>query len=202
MGGPAVGHRMHRSARLRSSGPSAGLRRRAAARASARCCASGVSDGTRPSGGSTTSDVRLVPTTFVPRSYQNWLYARPRSASVPPARLSASRAVSVCFSNSAASCSVRTGLSPMVAGRSNGVMVALVHRPCKSGSPHGVRSTRGPCRGLTNDRRDGQRHTGDGHRDVCKPVPHQWISGEDRPFKSACQLIRQGLDFAWEGPIT
>ena len=46
---------------------------RAAASAACRSAAAGVSGGTRPSGGSTTSDVRLVSTTVVPRSNQNWL---------------------------------------------------------------------------------------------------------------------------------
>src|ERR1700722_11364745 len=43
---------------------------------SARFSPSGVNDGIRPSGGSTISDVRLVPTTLAPYSHQTWLYAR------------------------------------------------------------------------------------------------------------------------------
>src|SRR3954462_3325343 len=51
----------------------------------ARRCASAVSAGTRPSGGSTTSDDRFV-VTFLPRSHQNSLYALDTSPSVPLAR--------------------------------------------------------------------------------------------------------------------
>jgi hypothetical protein len=62
----------HRTAGARSSGPSGG-RLAMAARAAAAFWAAGVSGGTRPSGGSTTSEVRRVGTTLVPRSNQNSL---------------------------------------------------------------------------------------------------------------------------------
>jgi hypothetical protein len=39
---------------------------------------------------------------------------------------------------SATSSSVRNSLPANSAGRSNGVMLAYDHMPCKSGSPHGV----------------------------------------------------------------
>src|SRR5437899_12830929 len=77
MGGPAVGHIIQRTGRARSSGPSGG-RFALSARAAAAFCASGVKGGTFPSGGSTTSDVRLVGTTFVPRSNQNSLRSEER----------------------------------------------------------------------------------------------------------------------------
>ncbi len=58
MGGPAVAHRMQRSARLRFSGPSAGCNLRCSASAAARRSPSAVSAGSLPSAGSTINDVR------------------------------------------------------------------------------------------------------------------------------------------------
>ena len=107
---------------------------------SALVCPSGVSGGTRPSGGSTTRDVCRVVTTFVPRSHQKSLYARARSTSVPaPSRRSWLFVVRFVFSSSAASSSVSTCFPASALGRSNGVIVAIDHTPCRSGSPHGVR---------------------------------------------------------------
>ncbi len=44
-----------------------------------------------------------------------------------------------CFSISAASFSVKNAFPASCAGRSKGVMVALVQTPCKSGCPSAVR---------------------------------------------------------------
>jgi hypothetical protein len=71
MGGPALKPTRQRSQGGRSSGPAAIFR--LAARASSRAIPPGVNCGTRPSGGSMTSDVRLVETTSVPKSIQKRL---------------------------------------------------------------------------------------------------------------------------------
>src|SRR3989442_14707162 len=44
-----------------------------------------------------------------------------------------------CRSAAAASSSVKYALLPSATGRSNGVIVAPSHMPCRSGSPQGVR---------------------------------------------------------------
>src|SRR5207245_6644386 len=107
-------------------------------RAAAACCAAGVSDGTLPSGGSTTSDVRLVGTTLVPRSNQNSLYAPPRSAAAFVPRRSRLPSCTTFFSNSAASFSVKYSFPANSRGRSKGVIVAFDHIPWRSGWPYGV----------------------------------------------------------------
>src|ERR1700730_8481151 len=84
MGGPALVARRQRSCKLRFSGPSNSSPRASAARSACRFCASGVSGGIFPSGGSVIKDVRRSGTTF-PRSRPNSLYARPTSAP-PPTR--------------------------------------------------------------------------------------------------------------------
>ena len=66
-GGPALKPRMQRTPELKSIQESAGCSRAYSRRASARCCPVGVIAGILPFGGSTISDVRLVPTAFRPR---------------------------------------------------------------------------------------------------------------------------------------
>src|SRR5438093_448401 len=132
---------IQRSYKLRSSHESAGpplpfsavscsLRLNALSRS----CASGVKGGILPSGGSIINDVR--PSEY-PRSHQNRLYASSTSLSgVAPRR---SVPISVCLSCSALSSGVRNSLPAYLAGRWRGVVLAFVHEPCRSGSPHGVR---------------------------------------------------------------
>jgi len=99
--------------------------------------ASSVSGGTWPSGGSITSDVRVV-VILVPRSHQKSLYARSTSARVPLARSSSPLVSRARFSSSATSSGVKNSRFPTLAGRSNGVIVRLEYVPCRSGSPHGA----------------------------------------------------------------
>ena len=125
---------MQRSARFRSSGPSAGsgpCLRLFSARIARRFCASGVYGGNLPSDGSTMSDVRV---SEFPRSNQNALYV-PGS----PAGGAWSAETLASSSRSAASCGVRNCLSASALGRSKGVVVELFQFPWRSGSPHGVR---------------------------------------------------------------
>src|SRR5262245_59317098 len=119
---------MQRSHRLMYSHESALCARLKFRRASA----SGV-NGTLPSGGSITSEVRIVFTTDVPESNQIALYV-PGS----PSEGGASERACVA-SHCAASSFVRNALSLNCAGRSNGVSVGLVQMPCRSGWPSGVR---------------------------------------------------------------
>src|SRR2546427_254039 len=70
--------------------------------------------GIRPSGGSTTKDVRRVLITFVPRSYHASLYARPTSAAAPPSRRSALLRSTVSF---LCSIPVSLGKAPPLGGR-------------------------------------------------------------------------------------
>ena len=120
---------MHRSWSDRSSQESAGPRpRRDSARAAARCRASGVNGGSRPSAGSVIKDVRLAFMTFDPESHHS------RS----PVERVAIRSLSICSSKAAASCSVRTSFPASSLGRSNGVRLAKFQVPCRSGSPQTV----------------------------------------------------------------
>ena len=125
--------------------------RRASASASRRACAASVNGGIRPSGGSVTSDVRLVETADVPRSNQKLLYdpgapSTPRStlpvgsASVRRAGRASSSALRsrAARSRAAASSAVRNAWSARSSGRSIGVMVRKSQTPCRSGWPHGV----------------------------------------------------------------
>src|SRR5439155_24633082 len=132
---------IQRSYKLRSSHESAGqplpfstvccsLRLNALSRA----CASVVRAGILPSGGSIISDVRP---SECPRSHQNRLYASSTSLSGVASRRSVP--ISVCLSCSALSSGVRNSLPAYLAGRWRGVVLAFVHEPCRSGSPHGVR---------------------------------------------------------------
>src|SRR5712671_120771 len=84
-------------------------------------------------------DVLRVGTTFVPRSHQKSLYARPTSAAAVPSRRSALLFATVTFSYSAASAGVKNSFPAKLAGRSNGVSVTFVQTPCRSGLPSGVR---------------------------------------------------------------
>src|ERR1700674_2603093 len=93
--------------------------------------------GTLPSGGSTTSDVCLVDTTLYPESTKASL--SPPTSPGLRVRLELARGSVACRSRAAASSSVRNALPATSAGRSNGVMVPLVHVPCRSGWPSGVR---------------------------------------------------------------
>ena len=101
---------------------------------------SGVNAGTRPSGGSTTSDVWRVETTFVPRSHQKSLCERDVGigASTVPAILilGLQKLLFRCSGFLLGHCV----LSSSAAGRSNGVIVAIDQMPWRSGSPQGVLS--------------------------------------------------------------
>ena len=125
---------MQRSQRLRSSQESAGPRsRRARAASAARRTASGVSAGSRPSGGSMMSELRRD--RAVRFSYQC-------EGPAPTAPPSATAAIifpraSSAFSRSAPS---SNALPANSAGRSSGTekLLSLVQTPPRSGSPHGV----------------------------------------------------------------
>ena len=99
----------------------------------------GVSGGKRPSGGSTSSDVRFV---GVPRSIQKLLYA----PTLPPATVRRGAASRSCSSRSAASAcrwvvssSVRVVRPSYSSGRSMGTAPDECQTPCRSGSPQAVR---------------------------------------------------------------
>src|SRR6185436_12969280 len=104
----------------------------------------GVRGGRRPSGGSITSDVRRDVVLY---SRQCGIGAvapctRPDRTSTG-ARSCSSRTRTSCR-RFAYSSSVRNCRVPYCAGRSNGTPYSLsvVHSPCRSGSPHGVRARR------------------------------------------------------------
>ena len=112
---------MQRSQLLRSSHESASPRpSRAASRAMSRSTPCSVIR-MRPSGGSTISDSRSM---------------RPACSSqpapVPP------------VASITARCARRLSAHSSSVSRSSGVVVELFHRPCRSGSPHGVRGTAEP----------------------------------------------------------
>src|SRR6185295_12618643 len=98
----------------------------------------GVNAGIRPFFGSITIDVRNVGSKAEPESHQNALYALSTSPT-SSVRLSRLLRSSVFFTNSLASSAVKNSLLPSSAGRSNGVMVLLVHTPCRSGWPSASR---------------------------------------------------------------
>ncbi len=144
-GSPLV---MQRSNRLKSSGPLNGpplklltdrgralTRSRATSYGALRRCASGVSGGILPSGGSTTSHARLP---FVTSRL-----SRNCSGPTPGAR---SMTCSCRFSRISASSAPDTSSTRRPSnsgGRSNGVLCSylFVKFPCRSGSPQGVRGT-------------------------------------------------------------
>ena len=82
--------------------------------------------------------------------------------------------LSACARRCANSASVRNRRSPYCAGRSNGTLssASLLQVPCRSGSPHGVLGTAGPCADVTLPS-DGGNQSGESsrHRDHT-PRPH------------------------------
>src|SRR6266481_128728 len=149
MGGPAFNPIRQRSCRGLSSHESASgcpswSLREATARASALFWPSGVRGGSRPSAGSTISDVRFVLVTLFPRSYQSSLYGTtpPGGHCEPPCLGSIKsrfwRRFSSC-SYFAASSVVKNAFVPSSLDRSSGVIVRKSQTPCRSGWPSGVR---------------------------------------------------------------
>ena len=140
MGGPALKPTMHRTKRPRGPrsstnppgvGASMSTPSRAAASSAYHCCATSVYTGTRPSGGSMTSDVCLVTRAS---SVQNRLYV-PGSPSLAALLSCRVRWSTTCWSRSATSSSVNSALSLSSGGRSRGVFEEKSQTPCKSGSP-------------------------------------------------------------------
>ncbi len=139
---------MQRSALLRSSGPE--RRRCLAAAAACLRWASGVNAGILPSGGSTTSDVRLsnalstIPTELLVEFgflYRSRLAKAARKMLSPAAKSLAPslKSRSARFCKSATSASVRNGLPSSTCGRSTGVARVFAQNPWRSGWPSGVR---------------------------------------------------------------
>src|SRR5258707_15057641 len=111
--------------------------RRNSRSAAAIFCASGVSRGIRPSGGSTISDVR-APTCLLDTKTA-WLYARGTSNSVPrSAGLASPYSTDRCLSSSSRCASVKNSWLAYFGGRCKAVSNSSVQMPCRSGSPQGV----------------------------------------------------------------
>ena len=83
--------------------------------------------------------MRKFEATAVARSKKASLYAPATSSSAVAPRLSRFELSTSFLANAAASSLVKNSLPANSAGRSNGVSVALVHTPCRSGCPSGVR---------------------------------------------------------------
>ena len=115
----------------------------------ARACASSVSGGLLPFGGSTINDVRRL---MCLNDKNTLLYAPATSRSLPRCpRLSPSAFCcplsrpARCSSSSACSSSVRYARFPYRSDRSKGVSNSSVQMPWRSGSPHGVRREGSDC---------------------------------------------------------